>query len=217
MNGAHDMGGRMGFGPILAEKNEPVFHEPWEGRVLAMSRALGRIAPWNNDEDRFACENRSPGEYLRLSYYEIWLCAMERLLVEKGLAASSEIESGRASAPKPLSPLALRPASVLAGELAVHSCRRPTGVPARFAMRDRVRARIMNPVGHTRLPRYLRGRAGEVFAVHGGFVFPDSNVHGRGEDPKCLYTVRFSAAELWGAASGDFVHAQLWEPYLEPA
>ena len=82
-----------------------------------------------------------------------------------------------------------------------------------------MRARNMHPVGHTRLPRYLRGHAGEIVAVHGAHVFPDSHAHGKGEDPRWLYAVRFEARDLWGEdrPAGDRVHADLWEPYLEPA
>jgi nitrile hydratase len=86
-----------------------------------------------------------------------------------------------------------------------------------FAVGDRVRARNIHPTGHTRLPRYARGKTGEIAAVHGAHVFPDSSAHGRGDDPQWLYTVRFSACELWGKDSRDLVHIDLWEPYLESA
>jgi nitrile hydratase len=91
--------------------------------------------------------------------------------------------------------------------------------PARFAAGDRVRARNLHPPTHTRLPRYVRGRVGTVVALHGCHVFPDAHAHGGGEDPQWLYTVRFSARELWGE-QGDpraAVSVDAFEPYLEPA
>jgi nitrile hydratase len=217
MNGAHDLGGRMGFGPIERQADEPVFHAPWEARMFALSIALAQFNGWSMDEDRAACEDHTPGEYLRMSYFEIWYAAMARLLVQKRLISEQELRSGRATRPAMPSSRALRPDAVAQTELAAGSYLRDARRPARFKLAERVRARNIHPVGHTRLPRYLRGHAGEVVAVHGAFVFPDSNACGRGEDARWLYTVRFAASELWGGASKDAVHAELWEPYLEPA
>lgn len=77
----------------------------------------------------------------------------------------------------------------------------------------------MNPHGHTRLPRYARGKVGVVEARHGCHVFPDTNAHGLGEEPQWLYTVRFDGTELWGddAEAGVTVSIDAWEPYLESA
>ena len=75
---------------------------------------------------------------------------------------------------------------------------RPIDQPARFAVGDRVRTRNMHPRGHTRLPRYARGKTGVVERVHGAHVFPDTNAHGQGEKPQWLYTIRFRGRELWG-------------------
>jgi nitrile hydratase len=96
---------------------------------------------------------------------------------------------------------------------------RKAATPARFRPGDRVRAKNIHPVTHTRLPRYLRGHTGEIVHVHGVHVFPDSNAHGKGEDPQWLYAVRFSARELWGEdrSARDTVTADCWEPYLETA
>jgi nitrile hydratase len=91
--------------------------------------------------------------------------------------------------------------------------------PARFAVGDTVKTRVINPTTHTRLPRYARGKQGVVEVVRGVFVFPDSNAHGRGEDPRWLYTVRFDGAELWGADAEPHTQVSIdaWEPYLDPA
>jgi nitrile hydratase len=203
MNGAHDCGGMMGYGPVVAEINEPVFHAPWEQRVFALAVAFGMHGGWTLDEDRSACENRPPAEYIRMSYYEIWLSTIETLMREKGI-------SGPATHPP------LRPGEVHGMLTAPGSYIRPAATPQRFRVGDGVRARNLHPGGHTRLPRYLRGHRGEVVRVHGPHVFPDSNAVGRGEDPQWLYAVRFSSGEVWGNGSADCVHADLWEPYLEP-
>ena len=92
---------------------------------------------------------------------------------------------------------------------------RPSNKPQGFAIGHKVRARNITPPGHTRLPRYARGRLGEIVAVHGTHVFPDSSAQGLGDDPQWLYTVRFTARELWGKDTSDTVCIDLWEPYLE--
>jgi nitrile hydratase subunit beta len=219
VNGVHDMGGMHGFGPVLAEVDEPVFHHEWERRAFALTVAMARPGGWTIDRSRHARESLPPAQYLASSYYEIWLAALERLLVEHGLATQAEIEAGRSDAPP--SPV---PGILEAGTVAVTLARgspvlRLASAPARFARGDRVRALDLNPRGHTRLPRYVRGRFGTVTSVHGAHVFPDTNAHGQGEQPRWLYGVAFAAQDLWGpdARADDTVHLDLWEPYLAPA
>ena len=88
----------------------------------------------------------------------------------------------------------------------------------RFLVGELVRAKNINPTGHTRLARYVRGRCGVIDRVHGIHSFPDTAAHGVGENPQPLYSVRFSAEELWGseASSKDILFIDLWEDYLEP-
>lgn len=217
MNGGHDLGGMMGFGPVLAEVHEPVFHAEWEKRVLALRSAAGALGEWNIDMARHANETLHPVDYLSSSYYETWLKGLEKLLVERGLATREEIVTGRASQP----PKPIRPppgAAAMAAALANGtSYERPSSTPARFAVGDDVRVRNINPNGHTRLPRYTRGKRGRVEKIHGVFVFPDANAHGLGPKPQWLYLVRFSGAELWGR-EGDprlDVSIDAWESYIE--
>lgn len=214
MNGAHDCGGMMGFGRVMAEQNEPVFHAPWEARMFALMSAVGDVGGWTLDEDRAACEAMEPGHYITSSYYEHWLGGLEQLLQKHGLATADEIASGAAATPAravtPTPAQAVWPAVIAPG-----SYERKIDAQPLFRTGDRVRTRHLNPTHHTRLPRYLRGHAGEIVACHGAHVFPDSNSRGLGEDPRFLYTVRFRAAELWGNGARDLVHADLWEPYLE--
>jgi nitrile hydratase beta subunit len=216
VNGVHDMGGMHGLGPIEAEMDEPVFHADWEKRVLALSLTTG-AGRWNIDAGRHAIERIPGADYLRMSYYEKWFERIRTLSVERGLLTRAELESGRPEGPKQTPVLtADRVAAALAA--GGPADREIVATPA-FAVGDKVRARNLNPVGHTRLPRYVRGRAGVIERHHGPHVFPDSNAHFRGEDPRHLYTVRFTAKELWGEAARarDAVYLDLWEPYLERA
>ena len=219
MNGVHDMGGMHGLGPVAPEAGEPVFHAPWESRVLALTLAAGAWGRWNIDASRHQRELILGPDYLRMSYYEKWLEGLIELMARTGLVTRAEIASGRpdAGAPRATPPLtADRVPGVLARGGPVT---RDVDAPRRFVIGDAVRARNVNPVGHTRLPRYARGRLGVVERDHGVHVFPDANAHGLGERPARLYGVRFSAQELWGEAAGGpgGVHLDLWDAYLEPA
>ncbi len=219
MNGVHDMGGMHGMGPIQEEKNEPVFHEPWEGRVFAMNRAAAALRKWNIDSSRHAKELLPPADYLRMSYYEKFYAGLVELLIVSGLVTRAEIDSGKAGqgSAKATPPLTAEQALVLVAK----------GVPAgrnlqvapRFQTGQRVRARNIHPVGHTRLPRYARGKVGVIDGDHGVFVFPDTNAHFLGEKPQHVYSVRFAARELWGdqASSHDSVYLDMWDDYLDPA
>jgi nitrile hydratase len=220
MNGIHDMGGMHGMGPIGHEENEPVFHENWEGRVYAINRAIGAWKKWNIDAGRHGIEQLPPADYLRMSYYEKWLVRNMGLLVKHGLVTQEEIDTGKPApdSQKLIPPLAA--ADVAAGASRRGSYSRPDAdARARFEVGDRVRARKINPSGHTRLPRYARGREGVIERNHGIFVFPDTSAHFQGEHPQHLYSVRFRAQELWGdgASPRDSVYLDLWDSYLEHA
>ncbi|HEY0329543.1 MAG TPA: nitrile hydratase subunit beta [Rhodopseudomonas sp.] len=217
MDGAHDMGGVAGFGPILPEPNEPVFHAEWERRAFALTLAMAKPGGWTIDMARFARENRTPQDYLGKSYYQIWLAGLERLMAERGLVTPEEIEAGRSL--HPAKPLPVLRADEVAAMLqrGAPTLRKPAR-PARFAIGARVRARSLQTPGHTRLPRYVRGHLGVIWCVHGCHVFADANACGN-EDPQWLYTVSFDGSELWGdAAEPDTrISVEAWESYLEPA
>jgi nitrile hydratase beta subunit len=215
VNGPHDMGGFTGFGPVVAEQNEPVFHEPWEARTFAMVLATGMAGCWTLDESRKFRERLPALRYWGASYYEYRHYALEAQLLEAGMVTSEELAAGHSLSP----PIALKRVATSADALAILArgapVNRPSGQPQLFTIGDKVRARNITPGGHTRLPRYARGNRGEVVTVHGAHVFPDSIAHGKGEDPHWLYTVRFTARELWGKDTTDSVCIDLWEPYLE--
>jgi nitrile hydratase beta subunit len=219
MNGVHDMGGMHGMGPIEREADEPVFHAPWEARVYALNRATAALGNWNIDTGRHSIERIPPADYLRMSYYERWLAGLIMRLQESGLITRAELESGRSApgAPKATPPLSADHVSAAVPKRGWFE--RPVNTAPRFAVGQAVRAKKINPTGHTRLPRYARGNVGTIDRIHGAHVFPDSNAHFQGENPGHLYSVRFAARELWGDAAGaaDAVYIDLWEDYLEPA
>jgi nitrile hydratase subunit beta len=219
MNGIHDMGGMHGMGPIQHEKNEPVFHEQWEGRVYGLSFAMDSFGKWTLDALRHQIELIPPADYLRMRYYEKWVAAYIELMIKAGLVSRAEVESGTPAPGSPRMNPALTAAEVPATVASGAPASRNVPASPHFRPGQRVRARNMHPVGHTRLPRYARGKIGTIDRDHGVFVFPDSNARALGEKPQHVYSVRFAARELWGeqASSQDSVYLDLWDDYLEPA
>ncbi len=219
MNGIHDMGGIAGFGPISREADEPVFHADWERRVFAMNLAsLAFFGPV--DRARHAIERMDAIEYLTTSYYEHWLAGIEILAKDFGYLTDREIDTGKATGskqtPHPPPDAAMIEGLVSGGMPATRDDGRQE--PA-FSRGDKVRARNVEIPGHTRLPRYVRGKQGVISMVHGTHAFPDTAAHDRGENPQPLYNVRFEAAELWGdnVERRDAVYIDLWEDYLVAA
>lgn len=224
MNGGADLGGMMGFGPVVesaeASQNEPLFHAEWEPRVLGMVVALGAAGKWNLDQSRFARESLPPADYLRFPYYRIWLEAAEKLMLERKMITDEELGSGHMIAPPQPIRKRLARDDVAAALEAGGPVDRPADREPSFAVGETVRTININPENHTRLPRYARGHVGKITAVLGFHVFPDSNAMGSagaGEDPQWLYQVQFAAQELWGKDRNprDSVTLDLWEPYLE--
>ena len=219
MNGVHDMGGMDGFGKVEPEVDEPVFHAPWEGRVMALMRAMGAAGAWNLDMFRDAREHQPPAYYLMSSYYKSWAKSIETLMLSRGIAGADEIEAGHARThPAEATRKMLEPAAIRSA-LKRGTYSRPARAPPCFKIGDRVRAKNIHPAGHTRLPRYARGRIGTIERVHGCHVFPDASAQGFGDDPQWLYTVVFSGRELWGVEADPTLRVSIdaFEPYLEPA
>jgi nitrile hydratase len=207
-----------GFGRVSVEADEPVFHHAWEGRVFGMAMLLVGSGLANPDAFRHAIESVAPADYLTRGYYGRWLLAIQRLLIHAGVLGADEILARDPAGGPPLSgeitvPLAPRPAVPNPTTL------RSIDTAPRFAVGQAVVARDAHPAGHTRLPRYVRGKAGVVARVHPAWVFPDTNAHGLGEQPQHVYAVRFTGAALWGADAepGTAVHVDLFERYLDPA
>ena len=217
MNGIHDMGGMHGMGRIPYEKTEPVFHARWEGRVLAMIRAVAATGKLRT-ASRPTIESIPPAEYLRMSYYERFMTALTERMIADGLVTRAEMESGKPARGSEKTTAALNAADAAVRPFQTAAIPKLEAV-ARFQMGQRVRARNMHPAGHTRLPRYARGKMGVIERDHGVYVFADTNVYGLGEKPQHVYSVRFSARELWGeqASPRDAVYIDMWDDYLEPA
>jgi len=226
-NTIHDMGGTYGYGRIPLEANEPVFHEPWEGRVLGLMMTTSPHLKGNIDNTRHRSETMPPDKYLAYKYYERWFVRMEKACVAKGLVTFDELANLRTrmergakqdrSIPKKKIAAALSPDDVRRNVASGRNYSRKLDKPKEFRIGEIVRAKNVHPKGHTRLPRYARGKIGVITADHGGQVFPDTNATFSGEGPECLYTVRFKATELWGPDSNlwDTVCIDMWEPYLE--
>ena len=218
MNGVHDMGGMDGFGKVEVEEHEPPFHQTWEGRVLAMQRAMGYAGAWHIDDSRYAQETLPPQTYLAVSYYQRWELAMEKNLLLRGYVTEAELKAGHSLGPtKPL-PRKLTKDVVDAGMTRNSFFHQQQG-PARFKPGDRVRTRNINPLTHTRLPRYARDKVGTVELIHGCHAYPDSVATDRGDDPQWLYTVVFDGREIWGPDTDPTLTISIdaFEPYLEPA
>jgi nitrile hydratase subunit beta len=219
MNSMHDMGGMHGMGPIEHEKGEPVFHSPWEAKAFALTRAMGAWRKWNIDASRHQRELIPAADYLRMSYYEKWIAGLEELMVRKGLVTRAELQSGKPASDSTKSTPPLQAAHVPSMIGSGARASRNVAVAPRFKTGQHVRTLNIHPTGHTRLPRYARGKTGVIVRDHGVFVFPDTNAHFEGEKPQHVYSVRFAASELWGnqANKRDSIYVDLWDDYLEPA
>ncbi|MEJ8474002.1 nitrile hydratase subunit beta [Roseibium algae] len=217
MNGAQDLGGQMGFGPIELEPNEPNFHGKWEERAFAITLAMGATGSWNLDASRSARESLPPAEYLSSSYYEIWTKGLEKLCLGADLISQEELANGHMKNPAKPVKRVLSAADVAATLAKGGPVNRPETRAASYKIGDPIRTKVMHPEGHTRLPRYARGCVGVIEAIHGVHVFPDNNAAGTGEDPQWLYGVVFNGPDIWGP-DGDpklTLRLDLWEPYLD--
>jgi nitrile hydratase subunit beta len=208
MDSIHDLGGMQGFGPVDHSPSEPVFHADWEAAARALMGLVADAVEASGGEFRHSIERMDPGHYLTSSYYEHWLTAAATLAVEHGLVTREELAS-RAGGAFPLSGPVLAPFVTDAG---------PDRSEPRYGVGERVRVREWHPAGHTRCPRYVRGKTGTVVRLDGAYSVPDIEAHGRVRRQEPTYSVRFDAAELWHDGQDDVtVHVDLWESYLEPA
>lgn len=221
MNGIHDMGGMHGLGKVEVERDEPVFHSEWEKSVFVMMMSTLSRGLYNLDEFRHSIERMRPVNYLASRYYEHWLHSIEDNLISKGIITKEELEerikqvdSGQSTTKKKDDPELTE--SLLSLVRNGGSTSREVPQPPKFKAGDPVVARNINPIGHTRLPRYVRGKKGVVEKVHNAFVLPDSNAHLNGESPEYVYSIRFEGSDVWGdtCESNETLHVDLWESYL---
>ncbi len=220
-NSVHDMGGMHGFGAVTPEPNEPLFHAPWEARILGMMMSSMALFQVSLDNVRSRMEHIPPEQYLKVGYYDKWLMTLEDLAIEKDLLSRDDLAAlangEEVPLQKDMDPI---PPEGIVGFMATGAtAARQIETPAVFAEGDTVRAKNLNEEGHTRLPRYVRGHVGTVIADRGGQIYPEVSARLEGDGPERLYTVRFTARELWGAKANakDSLYIDLWEPYLEAA
>ena len=204
------MGGMDGFGKVVPEKDEPVFHADWERRMFAIASAIPFAVPYMDDHFRREIERVAPVDYLKANYYELWYRSVMSLLEERGVFSATPATTHPAVA------LADVPGAIRAG---ASTRLAEDGIVPRFSVSAAVTTRNIHPQGHTRLPRYARGKQGRITRNHGVFSFADSNAHGLGHAAQHLYAVTFTARELWGPDVNprDEVVLDLWDAYLEPA
>jgi nitrile hydratase beta subunit len=211
-----DLGGRPGYGAVTPEPEGVLFHARWEPRAFALTVAMGATGAWNLDMGRAARETLP--NYGELSYYQIWIAGLQKLLEERGLLQPDEIVAGRSLYPAGPLPRVLLAAEVAAVLAQGAPTERPATTPARFGVGQQVHAQPGQVLHHTRLPGYVLGKRGVIERVHGMHVFADARAQGLGEQPQWLYTVVFEGTELWGEAApvGLKVSVDAWEPYLDP-
>jgi nitrile hydratase len=222
MNGIHDMGGMHGFGPIIRDEAEPIFHHAWEARVFGIRQVTPVPIPGGS---RNNIEHMDPVSYLTSSYYEKWLHAQIQGLVDAGVLSKAELEERVAHYrhhPDAPMPRRLDPDSVQRTLHRIHalqSARLDVAIPPQFSLGATVRVRNLHPPGHTRLPRYVRGKQGTVSRYYGIYDFQDAVPAGVNASPQPLYAVRFDGRELWGEAAeaNHVVYLDMWESYLQPA
>ena len=218
MNGVHDLGGMDNFGPLNIEKNEPVFHQEWERRTFGMLLSMMAAGYFKTDEVRRETELMPPADYLGADYYEKWLFSLENILLEKNVLTREELEKGKSLRQSGGMALQVPPL-----DRVQYAMRNPVPVnldmdlPRKFNVGDKIIARNINPVHHTRIPRYIRSRRGIVEQYHGIYLLPDTNAHGGPDKPQGVYNVKFSSAELWGDAlpANDFIYIDLFDDYMD--
>lgn len=226
MNGVHDLGGTDGLGPVIVEQNEPVWHAEWEKAAFALFATNFRAGLFNVDMFRSGIEQMHPAYYLLSPYYEHWMHTAEHFAVEAGVIDAAELDAKMQHyldhpdepLPERSDPdlLAFVDAAVKGGAPA----RRESDAAPAFQVGDQVTVTQDSPHEHTRKARYIRGKTGVIEQGHGTFIYPDSAGNGRGDDPKHVYTVKFTNVELWGADNAEpngVVYFDVWEPYLVAA
>ena len=216
MDGAHDLGGKQGFGPIEVETDFVAWHEPWQGRAWAITRSTG--APdWTIDWWRHVRELIDPVDYLSRPYFDSWLQLQTAALIDSGVLTLEEAVTGKAAGPAAdADPMAPEAPAKIAAKPATFD--RPLDSAPAYRPGDAIRTRSMGASGHCRLPAYAQGRRGRIHAYHGAHIFADDSAKGE-EHPDHIYSVVFEAGELWPEAAGrrDRIYLDLWEAYLEPA
>ena len=217
MDGVHDLGGREGFGPVQSIDDNQPFHSDWEMRAFGIAQAAAGELNWSIDWFRYCRELIAPVNYLSRPYFDQWMATLAAQLIDAGYMTLEEIKSGQSAfVPQPGYPPATAEES-RAYVKKLQSYAANVATRPNFSSGDVVRCKLSVQPGHTRLPGYVRGRMGTIFAHHGGHVLPDASARGE-QKAEHLYSVSFAASELWPEANAqrNVVIVDLWESYLEP-
>ena len=218
MNTIHDLGGMDGF--TLPERDQDFpLHEDWEKQIWGLALATwSKPIPGYPGGSRADIERIPPELYIDMPYYAKWLWAEEVAVIRGGLTTREELENpdGDLAAADVGDFVPSSPAEVVAFMQADDSYEVPATVEPRFQIGDEVLVRNNHPDGHTRCPRYTRGRRGIIQLHHGVHHFQDDEPEDAGEQH--LYTVVFTGKELWGdrGHENDRISAELWEIHLLP-
>jgi nitrile hydratase beta subunit len=220
VDGVADVGGADGWGRVRSpDPEEKVFPQGWHGRAFALTLLSIRVSGRNVDAFRHALERLDPVDYLSDGYFGRWLNASETMLTESSILAPGAL-AARArnlrgeTVDEPPAPEPNRPDYKPTAEGSL----RPLDTPPLYAVGDEVCAKDRSVPGHSRLPRYVRGRRGVVELVQPSAVLPDTHAHFLGENPQYVYSVRFDSHELWGSEAESFaLTIELFESYLETA
>jgi nitrile hydratase subunit beta len=220
VDGIHDMGGMQGWGTVQYDPEEPAFTAPWQGRAFAVCLlSMNRLTGRNLDAMRHALERLNPIQYLENGYYGRWLLMAETLLTDSGVIAEGAVDARARKlrgedVTEPPDPELSKPDYQPAGPGSL----RQIDEPPRFKVGQHVRAKDLHPTGHTRLPRYVRGRVGTVERILPAAVLPDTNAHFIAENAQHCYAVAFDSKDLWGPDAEAFVlNLDLFDSYLEAA
>mgnify|MGYP002700353999 CR=1 FL=1 len=215
MDGIHDLGGKLGYGPVDVNEPEEPFHAEYEGRMWAISRS-SRAPGVNIDWWRHVRENIAPKDYLNRSYFDSWAQTEMATMIDAGVCTIDELLTQKVDG-NPVSPL---PTQTKAQVLADHALKnfkfdREIDKLPKYRVGDEVHTISTASAGHTRLPAYARDKPGIISAHHGAHLFPDAGAKGH-EVAQHMYTVVFTAQTLWGAqaAPNDTVSLELWEDYF---
>ena len=219
-SGIADMGGADGWGRApIPDSSEAPFKEEWEKRAFAMALLSMRLSGTNLDAFRHAMNRLDREHYIDDGYYGRWLYGAENLLMDSSIIAPGTVEAravnlagGHADEPPAPEPNKPDYAPTAAGSI------RQIDDPQKFHVGQRVRAKVMDAPGHTRLQKYTQGHVGTVAIVEPAQVLPDTHAHFIAENAQWVYTVSFDSHELFGTDAENFVlNTDMYEDYLEAA
>lgn len=228
MNGAHDLGGRDGLGAVAPPPSEPVWKAEWEKHAHTLFPFAFRAGMFGVDAFRFGMEQMDPVEYLTSPYYEHWVHSVVHHGIRTGHWDQAEVDRRTQhylEHPDEPLPEADDPDGELVGFIeavipAGAPASRDSGKVAKFSVGDRVTVVSDAPRGHTRKATYVRGKTGVIVMAHGEMVYPDTTGNSMDETSEHVYTVQFTAQELWGAEAAEpnaTSTFDVWEPYIVPA